>query len=418
MINMLIVDDEPLVLLTIRSLCRWEDHDITIIGEAANGKIALDFLFSNPDTDIVVVDVDMPVMNGLEFAEALRSKAALGSNATLGSNAALGSKAALQDKAALGSNYVLQDEKINPALIFLSSYSNFEYVRSAFKSGACEYLLKSELDGKNLLELIKRISRDRPHIPHEKQRDLSEDARSAFFDGILNGTDSSLESLFAQSSFSIKWPFYFLILRPGDLLLVHQRYENKLYEFQKTVTDLLRRYVPYHSGDCGALSYDQYYIFMRSEEELENAFEMFYRAAWTYIDTGFEKKQGGPAIHPEDFRERFSCCHKGFLPPSRLVIRSRRYIREHFRDPEMNLKEIADYNGISKNHLSFEFTRETGETISEFLTRTRIKEAEKLILETSLKIYEIAEKTGYLNVETFTRAFKRITGKSPSRYVS
>ena len=382
MINMLIVDDEPLVLLTIKALCRWEDFGIVITGEASNGRAALELVRSRPDTDIVVVDVDMPVMNGIEFAEAL------------------------------------QRENLSPALIFLSSYSNFEYVRSAFKSGACEYLLKSELDGKTLLELINRISRDRPRISREKQQDSSEEARTAFFAGILGNRNADVESLFAESGFTMDWPFYFMIIRPGDMLLVHQRYENKLYDFQKTVTDLLRRYVPRLSGDCGSLSYDQYYIFMKSPSELDTAFELFYRAAWTYIDTGFEKKAGGPVADTADFRERFSRCLSGFLPPSRLVIRSRRYIREHYSDSSISLQDIAAYNGISKNHLSFEFTHETGETISDFLTRTRIKEAEKLILETSLRMYEIAEKTGYLNVETFTRAFKRITGKSPSRFVS
>jgi len=382
MINMLVVDDEPLVLLTIKSLCRWEDFGVSITGEAYNGKAALELVRANPDTDIVVVDVDMPVMNGLEFAE------------------------------------VLQREKISPALIFLSSYSNFEYVRSAFKSGACEYLLKSELDAKTLLELINRISRDRPRAARERQQAPGEDARSAFFAGILNSRIPASESLFAQSAFTVQWPFYFMILRPGDLLLVHQRYENRLYDFQKTVIDLLARYVPRLRGDCGSLSYDQYYIFMQSGEELETAFELFYRTSWTYIDTGFEKKTGGPASCLEDFRAQFSDCLSGFLPPSRLVIRSRRYIRERYSDPSLNLRDIAAYNGISKNHLSFEFTRETGETISNFLTRTRIREAEKLILETNLKMYEVAEKTGYLNVETFTRAFKRITGKNPSRFIS
>ena len=145
---------------------------------------------------------------------------------------------------------------------------------------------------------------------------------------------------------------------------------------------------------------------------------MFYKTAWTYIDTGFEKKSGGPAENLADFSEQFSRCLAGFIPPSRLVIRTRRYIREHYDNPSLSLQDIADYNGVSKNHLSFEFARETGENISDFLTRTRIKEAEKLIRETSLKMYEIAEKTGYQNVETFTRAFKRITGKSPSHFIS
>ena len=382
MTNMLIVDDEPLVLLTIKSLCRWEDFGIRIAGEAANGREALEFIKANPETDIVVIDVDMPVMNGIEFAERL------------------------------------QNEKFNPALIFLSSYSNFEYVRSAFKSGACEYLLKSEMDERSLLGIIKRLPGNRLKKQETvKQDQLPEDMRRLFFDAVLNNTEAELGTLFDQSAFAVSWPFCFLVLRPGDILLVHQRYENRLYDFQKTMSDLLRSFVSRLSGDCGSISYDQYYIFMKNAEDLENAFEMFYQAAWTYIDTGFEKKSGGFAANPADFRERFSRCLADFLPPSRLVIRTRRYIREHFSDPALSLTDIAVYNGVSKNHLSFEFGRETGETISDSITRTRIREAEKLILETSMKMYEIAEKTGYQNVETFTRAFKRITGKSPSRFV-
>jgi two-component system response regulator YesN len=383
MTDILIVDDEPLVLLTIKSLCRWEDFGIHIAGEAVNGMAALDFIRANPSIDIAIVDVDMPVMNGIEFAKAL------------------------------------QRENISTALIFLSSYSNFEYVRSAFKSGACEYMLKSELDELSLLEVIKRLPGNRIQRQETETREiLIESRRRMFFDAILNNTGTDINVLFNDSFFAVDWPFYFLIIRPGDILLVHQRYESRLYDFQKTVTDILKRFVPEKSGDCGFISYDQYYIFMKSAEELDLAFEMFYKAAWTYIDTGFEKKSGGPVAGIDDFKSQFSLSLADFLPPSRLVIRTRRYIREHYSDTDLNLADIAAYNGVSRNHLSFEFSRETGETISDSITRTRISEAKKLILQTSLKMYEIAEKTGYQNVETFTRAFKRITGKSPSHFVS
>ncbi|MDR2608536.1 MAG: response regulator [Treponema sp.] len=384
MMNMLIVDDEPLVLLTIRSLCRWEDFGIRIAGEAENGKAALDFIGSNPDIDIVVVDVDMPVMNGLEFAEAL------------------------------------QKQNPDPAVIFLSSYSNFEYVRSAFKSGAYEYILKSELDEHSLLNAIRAI----PGIQFQKQKnrdarngDSTENIRAAFFAALIGDSQEDPESLFTLSGFTVTWPFYFMILRPGDLLMVHQRYENKLYDFQKTMSDLLRRFVPASLGASGALSYDQYYIFMQTQEQLDNAFELFYRAAWTYSDTGFERKTGGAVEDIAGLKREFTQCLKGFLPPSRLVIRSRRYIREHFSNPALTLQDIASYNNVSKNYLSSEFTRETGETISGFITRMRIREAEKLLRETNLRVYEIAEKAGYLNVETFNRAFKRVTGKNPGAYI-
>jgi two-component system response regulator YesN len=391
MLNMLIIDDEPLVLLTIRSLCNWEDQNIHISGEAQNGLEALKFMRTHPDTDIVMVDVDMPVMNGLEFAEALRK------------------------------------EDFSPALIFLSSYSNFEYVRTAFKSGAYEYILKSEMELQSLLDILKAIPLRKNQILEggrmdrgaDSQKETNESFREEFFSALTGNSktdDGGLETLFERCNFSVSFPFCFMILRPGDILQVHERYENNLYEFQKTVTDLMRRYVPNCDGDCGAVSYDEYYIFLRGTGRMELVFEQFYKAAWNYIDIGFEGKAGNMVRSFAEFRGEFARCLDGFLPPSRLVIRSRKYIREHYGDQNLNLSKIAAYAMVSKNHLSFEFARETGETISDFITRTRIREAEKLMMETNLRNYEIAEKTGYINVGTFNRAFKRITGKSPRNF--
>jgi two-component system response regulator YesN len=388
MTNILIVDDEPLVLLTLRSLCDWESHGIYIIGEAENGKAALEFIRAHPSVNLVLTDVDMPLMDGLQFAETLK------------------------------------DTNPEIPVVFLSSYNNFDYVRRAFKSGAYDYILKSEMDESSLLEIIQRVA---AHSAKQEQSHLNisqdkEAARTAFFAAITEGgeaeqvSDDTFSVLFEQCGFTMTCPFCFMILKPGDIPLVRTRYENNLYDFQKTTADLLKRFVPEGQGDSGAISFDQYYLFMDDAKKLENVFELFYKSAWTYLDIGFERKSGDAAMDIASFRKSFAACLKGFLPPSRIVIRSRRYIREHFNNPELDLAEIAQYSEVSKNHLSWEFSRETGENISDFITRTRIQEAQKLIMETNLRIYEIAEKTGYVNVETFSRAFKKITGQSPSRF--
>jgi two-component system response regulator YesN len=385
MIEILIVDDEPLVLLTLRSLCDWETHGMHIIGEAENGKAALEFIGNHSSVDIILSDVDMPIMDGLELAETLKES---------------------------GSDI---------PVVFLSSHSNFDYVRRALKSGAHDYILKSEMSEQSLLELIQRVvakfvkrEQSNTEISQEK-----ESVRTALFASI-NDEDSqkeNIDEIFERCGFKANFPFHFMILKPGDIPLVRTRYENNLYDFQKTSADLLKRFVPEGQGDCGAISFDEYYLFMTDAEKLENVFELFYKSAWTYLDIGFERKSSGPVSDASSFAGAFSACVKGFHPPSRIVIRSRRYIREHFSNHELDLAEIAQYSEVSKNHLSWEFARETGETISDFITRTRIQEAQKLIMETNLRIYEIAEKTGYQNVETFSRAFKKITGTSPSRFV-
>jgi AraC-like DNA-binding protein len=207
-----------------------------------------------------------------------------------------------------------------------------------------------------------------------------------------------------------------MIVRPGDLPLVRQRYENSLFDFQRTVTDLLSHYVRPAGGDSGAISFDQYYVLMKDGDAMEKAFDLFYEAAWSYMDVGFERKVGAMVERADDLAPAFASCLRGFVAPSRIVIRTRRYVREHFGNPALGLAEIAEYSEVSKNHLSWEFARETGENVSDFIARTRIQEAKKLLLETNLKTYEIAERAGYANSETFCRAFKKLTGTSPRRY--
>lgn len=408
MTEILVVDDEPLVLLTIRSLCDWAKHGMHIAHECGNGKLALDYAREHPEIDIVITDVDMPVMDGLALAETLRADG----------NAA--------------------------AILFLSSYSNFEYVRRAFKSGACDYVLKVELEEDRLVELIEKATAVKAmnagnsaggdssspsaadaavaaDAARAEAAERIETARESFFKKIVVGEysapgDFDATADFGSCSFSVCAPFSFMTLRPGDMPLVRQRYENSLYDFRKTASDLLRHFVPQGEGDAGAISFDLYYVLMSDGAKLENAFDLFYEAAWSYMDIGFERRVGSVVDKPENFPSMFASCVRDFVPPSRIVVRTRRYIREHFSDPDLNLSEIADYSEVSKNHLSWEFTRETGENITDFIARTRIQQAKKLLIETNLRTYEIAEKTGYSNVETFCRAFRKVTGTSPRQF--
>ena len=61
-----IIDDEPLVRLGLQSMLRWEDLGYEIVGEAANGRQGLDLIIEH-NPDIVITDVKMPVLDGLEM---------------------------------------------------------------------------------------------------------------------------------------------------------------------------------------------------------------------------------------------------------------------------------------------------------------------------------------------------------------
>lgn len=85
---------------------------------------------------------------------------------------------------------------------------------------------------------------------------------------------------------------------------------------------------------------------------------------------------------------------------------------------DIGLELVAESFFISTGHLSRVFKKVTGFSFVEYLNNLRIKEAQKLLIETTLNVSEISEKVGYQNITNFGRVFKLITGSSPRKYRS
>lgn len=120
MYKLLIVDDEPLVQIGVKSMLNWIDYEIEVIGSAANGKQALDIIESNMP-DIVITDIKMPIMDGLELVK-----------------------------------YCIDNFEKIPVFIILTSYEEFELAKRAIKYNVVDYLIKLELDASVLKESIEK----------------------------------------------------------------------------------------------------------------------------------------------------------------------------------------------------------------------------------------------------------------------
>lgn len=71
---------------------------------------------------------------------------------------------------------------------------------------------------------------------------------------------------------------------------------------------------------------------------------------------------------------------------------------------------------LSPNYLSQIFKQETGESVTEVLTKTRMEAAKELLKSADLRILEIAEMVGYENTTYFSTVFKKYTGLYPQKY--
>ena len=122
MYKLLIADDEPLVQVGIRSMLDWKSLNIEISGIASNGQAAL-ALIEKDMPDIVIADIKMPIMTGLELA-----------------------KKCLE-----------LYEKNAPTFIILTCYEDFSYAKEALSCQVSDYLVKMDLTPDMLQQSIQNI---------------------------------------------------------------------------------------------------------------------------------------------------------------------------------------------------------------------------------------------------------------------
>jgi two-component system response regulator YesN len=120
MMNVLVVDDDKLVRKGLISAMPWHDFDLHVIGEAKNGEKALEFLAA-AEVDLLLTDLAMPIMSGLELMRIVRKKYP------------------------------------HIFIVVLTLHQDFEYIQEALRLGAIDYIAKVQLEEENFEEVLGRI---------------------------------------------------------------------------------------------------------------------------------------------------------------------------------------------------------------------------------------------------------------------
>lgn len=92
------------------------------------------------------------------------------------------------------------------------------------------------------------------------------------------------------------------------------------------------------------------------------------------------------------------------------------YVRTHYTDPELSLYQLSEQFGMSQSAISRGFKNASGSRLVDYIHLLRINQAKKLLAETNLTVYEIADQVGYNTSWTMTRAFKRYEQMTPGAY--
>jgi len=98
-----------------------------------------------------------------------------------------------------------------------------------------------------------------------------------------------------------------------------------------------------------------------------------------------------------------------------LVQLAMRRLERHFDRP-VSLKQVAEDYGVSPEHLGHLFRKFVGKGFKEHLRELRVREAQRLLMSTDLRVPEVAARVGYHDTDYFTDQFKRETGQTPSAW--
>ena len=100
---------------------------------------------------------------------------------------------------------------------------------------------------------------------------------------------------------------------------------------------------------------------------------------------------------------------------SQAVRRAVDYMEKNYASP-IALTDVAAHVGLSSEYLSRLFKEDTGVKFVVYLNNLRLRHALSLLENTSLKVYEVAERVGYSNLSYFSTVFKKNFGQNPFEF--
>lgn len=150
MIKVLIADDEPLLLRSLKKSIEMMDGEYSVIDTASDGKSALKKAEAlNPD--VIFTDIRMPIFDGLEFVGKLREKG------------------------------------ISAKIVLISGYKEFEYAKKAITLGVEDYLVKP-INPLVLQKILQKMKAELQEDIHEKQE--------AYLQAVIHGGKIEMEDCF------------------------------------------------------------------------------------------------------------------------------------------------------------------------------------------------------------------------------
>lgn len=323
MLKVFLVEDEAIIRRGIKNNIPWEKEGFEFAGEASDGELAYPMI-KKIKPDIVITDIKMPFMDGLELASIIRK------------------------------------EMPNTKIIILSGYNEFDYAKRAISIGVTDYQLKP-ISSDKLLETVKRVGeiiREEQaqkklleEYKRENQENLELDKAKLFY-ALADNSLSTAEILEwgRQLGLDLTASFYTVILLKIISSSVGNTYQEHLVEMESKVEEFLEHQeCIYYFKRWG----EGWFLLVRSEDEDE--FSDLIQGLKEYLDSLFahDKKEslryfggiGNTVQRLGDVRQSFLSANRlfaarFFMEPNQIITADELHRIEASQKENEDLKDI------------------------------------------------------------------------------
>ncbi|MNX43551.1 Transcriptional regulatory protein DegU [compost metagenome] len=381
-LNILIADDERAIRegikRTIEQIC--PDYNVHLAAQATEAVQ----IMGSQRIDIVLTDILMPGMNGLEFMKISKHRYPL------------------------------------VKWVVISAHSEFSYAQEAVRLGARDYLLKP-IGKKRLVELMESLESE-IRQDSERLREGEKLRKNLKFlhEGILRRLASGLDTgNLDMQSFTQEYSEFYLVMVQLEGTETHHALEHFIVE--NVLSELIDT-----SGKGFVISFDSNCLLglVVLNEDLD-VFKGLIKGHLThYLKIPFHIAVSGlnkdfNTISQMVLQMRQASAVQSIEPVKgsgeKSIDEALEYIKEHYNE-ELSLERVASVVYLNPAYFSQLFKLKTGQGYKDYVISLRLEQAKKLLLNPKLRLAEIAERIGYQDMRHFTQVFRRKFGLTPTEF--
>ena len=202
MLNVLLADDEPMILKGLTRIIDWEAEGCQIVSAVKNGREALDYIKNN-SVDLAIVDVQMPVMTGLELIEKVRAEGITGTD-----------------------------------FVILSGFRDFEYAQQAMTLGVSDYLTKP-VKASQLETSIRKIAAN--HVSHIQEDDVQEKLRRVYLVqyiySLMIGKASPKQIDYIRENMKLEGSINYVVITLNNIAKLDEMTDEEVDDLKKTIRE-------------------------------------------------------------------------------------------------------------------------------------------------------------------------------------